>query len=192
MKKFVGLVVLSVAICGNVCFAASQAEAKEGAEAQHEEESPLQAVAKWANFAILFGGLAYLLRKPMGDFFATRGREITGGLQRAQDAQTSAQARMDEIEQRLSKLTSEIAALRAQAEQEALSEKQKIMAEAKRDVERIVEQSRQEIVRVARTVEREIKEHVADLVIDRAGNTLRSEMTQDDQKRIVVRFIERL
>ena len=37
-----------------------------------------------------------------------------------------------------------------------------------------------------------VQEHVADLVIDRAGNTLRTEMTQDDQKRIVVRFIEKL
>jgi F-type H+-transporting ATPase subunit b len=179
-------------ICGNVSFAAGQAEAKEGAEAQHEEESPLQAVAKWANFVILFGALAFLLKKPMGEFFVARGNEITGGLQRAQDAQSSAQARMDEIEQRLSKLTSEIAELRTQAEQESLGDRQKILAEARRDVERIVEQSRQEIERVARTVEREIKEHVADQVIDRAGNTLRSEMTQDDQKRIVVRFIKKL
>src|SRR5436190_869804 len=114
MKKWLRLLVLSVVICGNVSFAAGQSEAKEGAEARHEEESPLQAVAKWANFAILFGGLVFLLRKPMGDFFANRGREITGGLQRAQDAQTSAQARMEEIEQRLSKLSSELASLRTQ------------------------------------------------------------------------------
>jgi F-type H+-transporting ATPase subunit b len=190
MKKRLGLLVLSVMICGSV-FASGQTETKEGGEAQHEE-SPLQGVAKWANFAILFGGLAFLLRKPMGDFFSSRRAEISGGLQRAQEAQTSAQARMDEIEQRLARLSSEIGELRAHAEKESLAEREKIMIEAKRDVDRIVEQSRQEIERIGRSVEREIKEHVADLVIDRAGNTLRTEMTQDDQKRIVVRFIQNL
>jgi hypothetical protein len=29
-------------------------------------------------------------------------------------------------------------------------------------------------------------------VIDRAGKTLRTEMTQDDQKRVIVRFIKKL
>jgi F-type H+-transporting ATPase subunit b len=191
MKRLFGCLVLSVMICGSVSLAAAQAERAEKTEAQ-SEESPLQAVAKWVNFAILFGGLAFLLRKPMGDFFATRRKEITGGLQRAQDAQTSAQARMDEIEQRLARLTSEIDGLKTQAQKESLAEREKILAEAKREVERVVEQSRQEIERIARTVEREIKEHVADQVIDRAGTTLRSEMTQDDEKRIVVRFIQKL
>jgi F-type H+-transporting ATPase subunit b len=99
---------------------------------------------------------------------------------------------MDEIERRLAHLTADMAALRSEAEKEALVEREKILAEARREVERVIEQSRQEIDRVARTVEREIKEKIADLVIDRASNTLRSEMTQDDQKRVIVRFIKKL
>jgi F-type H+-transporting ATPase subunit b len=196
MKRILALLVLSVAICAPGSAAqeehAEKSEAAEGAATHHEEESTFHIVARWVNFAILFGGLIYLLRKPMGDFFATRRNDISSGLQRAQDAQASAKARMDEIEQRLAHLSADMAALKTEAEKESLVEREKILMEAKREVERVVEQSRQEIERVARTVEREIKETIADQVIDRAGNTLRSEMTQDDQKRVVVRFIKKL
>ena len=75
---------------------------------------------------------------------------------------------------------------------EAAAERDKILAEAKRDVDRVVEQSRQDIERVARSIEREIKEKVADSVVKRAGNTLQTQMTEDDQKRVVVRFIKKL
>ena len=195
MKRILTLLVLCVVICATVSIALAQEEHAEeaaGAEAQHEEESAFHVVARWANFAILFGGLIYLLRKPMGEFFQTRRKDIASGLQRAEDAQARAKARMDEIEQRLAHLTADMAALRAEAEKESFLDREKILSEAKREVERIVEQSRQEIVRVARTVEREIKETIADQVIDRASNTLRSEMTQDDEKRVVVRFIKKL
>jgi F-type H+-transporting ATPase subunit b len=204
MKKFLILLLFSVLVLGVGLSGFAQEEhgaqhppeTKEGehgaeAAAPHEE-GPLQTVFKWLNFAVLFGGLGYLLRKPMGEFFTQRRNDIAEGLQRAQDAQAAAHARMDEIEQRLASVSAEVAALRSEAEKEALSERDKIVGEAKREVDRVIERSRQEIDRVARGIEREIKEKVADLVIDRAANTLRTEMTQDDQKRVVVRFIKKL
>lgn len=190
MRKVLLLLVLSVVMCGTVSFAAPQ-EQSEGAKAE-KEESPIHVVAKWANFVVLFGGLIFLLRKPMGEFFTGRRKDIASGLERAQNAQTSAQARMDEIELRLAQLSTEVASLKTQAEQDSLAEREKILAEARHEVERVIEQSRQEIERIARSVERDIKEHIADQVIDRAGTALRTEMTQDDQKRIVVRFIQKL
>src|ERR1700747_809575 len=102
MKKLLTVLVLSVMVCGAVCVA--NAQEKTEATEQHEQ-SPLQVVFKWANFLILFGGLAFLLKKPMGDFFRTRQNDITGGLKRAEDAQSSAQARMDESERTLAHLS---------------------------------------------------------------------------------------
>ena len=211
MNKFLALsllTVLALGVCALPTFAqekheehpAEPAEAQKGehaAEGEHgaegaHEEGPLQTVFRWANFLVLFGGLAFLLRKPMSEFFAQRAQDITGGLQRAQDAQATAHARMDEIEQRLSSLSAEVAALRTEAEKDALTEREKILTDAKREVERVVERSRQEIERVARGIEREIKETVADAVIERAGTRLRTEMTPEDQKGVVVRFIKKL
>ena len=170
----------------------SQAAAGEHEAAAGHEETPLQTAFKWANLIVLLGALGYLLRKPFQQFFEDRRQQIASGLDRAQQAQAGANARMDEIEQRLANLSAEISALRSEADKEAQVERQKILAEAKSEIERTVEQSRQEIDRVARSVERTIKEGIADSIVDRAANTLRTEMTEDDQKRVVVRFIKQL
>jgi len=188
MKRILVLLLFSVWISGTGAYA----QEKSGEAAEQKEESPLSTVFKWGNALILFGGLIYLLRKPAGEFFDNRRKQISSGLERAKEAQTSANARMDEIEQRLASMSADIAALRAEAERESAAEREKILGEAKRDVDRVVEQSRQEIERVARSIEREIKEKVADSVVKRAGNTLQTQMTEDDQKRVVVRFIKKL
>ena len=188
MKRILVLLLFSVWISGTVAYA----QEKEGETAEHKEESPLATVFKWGNAIVLFGGLIYLLRKPAGEFFENRKKQISSGLERAKEAQTGANARMDEIEQRLASMSADIAALRTEADREAAAERDKILAEAKREVDRVVEQSRQEIDRVARSIEREIKEKVADSVVKRAGNTLQTQMTEDDQKRVVVRFIKKL
>ena len=193
MKKIgilalLGLLILSIAVA-----AAPQREAEHSeATAEHNEEGALQTVFRWANLIVLVGGLGYLLRKPFQQFFEDRRQQIVSGLERAQQAQTSAGMRMDKIEQRLATLSADVAALRSEAERESQLERQKILAEAKSEIERTVEQSRQEIERVARSVERTIKESIADSIVDRAANTLRTEMTEDDQKRVVVRFIKQL
>ncbi len=185
MKRILALLLLSVLISGSIAFA--QAEGEE----QHQESSWATAF-KWGNAVLLFGGLAFLLGKPAAQFFENRKNQITSGLERAREAQTGANARMDEIEQRLATLSADVAALRSQAARETAAARGKILAEAKREVDRVVDRSRQEIERVARTIEREIKEKIADSVVERAGKTLHTQMTEDDQKRVVVRFIKKL
>ncbi len=203
MNKLLKLFLLSVLLAATCTQAIAQegheaqeehkaAGHAEGGEAEHAEETPLQAIARWMNFLILFGGLAYLLRIPMRDFFVSRRKEIGHGIQRAKDAQAGANARLDEIEQRLGALSAEVAALNSDAQKEALAERERILREAKREVDRVIDQSRQEIDRIARSIERSVREKVADLVIDRAGKTLRTEMTQDDHKRVIVRFVKKL
>jgi len=187
MKKAILFSLLAVFVF--VAAGTAQEHAEGGAAA---EESPWAVVFRWVNFALLFGGLGYLLRKPAGDFFEGRRKEIADGLDRASHAEQNAQTRMTDIEQRLNRLSSDIAALRTEAERESGFERERIIAEARREVDRVVEQSRQEIERAARSAEREIKEGLADLVVDRAGNALRTSMTEDDQKRVIVRFIKKL
>ena len=156
---------------------------------EHQETNPLW---KWVNLLVLIGGIAFLLRKPASEFFETRKKDITSGLDRARVAQEESSRRMAEIEKRLSRLSEEIAALRTQAESDSARERESILVEAKRDMERLVDQSRQEVDRIARGIERDIKGKLADAVIDRAGQALETQMTEDDQKRVVVRFLNKV
>lgn len=187
MRKFLPLFLLVASLA-----VSTPVFAQEKAAEKPAEESPMTMVFKWFNLIVLLGAAGYLLKKPASEFFETRKKEITSGLDRAKAAQEESDRRMREIEQRLGRLSSEIASLRTQADAESGQEREHILAEAKRDVARLVDQSRQEIDRIARGIERDIKEKIADAVIDRAGRTLETQMTEDDQKRVVVRFLNKV
>src|SRR5262245_18317082 len=145
MKRILVLLLFSVWISSTPVYS----QEKAGEAAEHAEKSPLSTVFKWGNAIVLFGALIYLLRKPAGEFFENRKKQISSGLERAEEAQTTAGARMEEIEQLLASMSADIAALRAEAVRESATERDKILAEAKREVDRVVEQSRQEIDLVA-------------------------------------------
>jgi F-type H+-transporting ATPase subunit b len=192
MKK---LWIAALLFCGFALAApfASAQENGEDAKKEHgREESPAQGVFKWVNLLLLIGAAGYLLKKPAAEFFESRKRDITSGLERAKAAHEDSTRRMNEIDQRLSRLSIEIESLKSQAHAESAKERERIMAEAQHEMERMVEQSRQEIDRIARGIERDIKGKIADAVIDRAGQSLATQMTEDDQKRVVVRFLNKV
>jgi len=191
VKKQLAAIFLFLLLIGSVPAVQAQEHEKEGHSQSSAEESPTQSIFKWVNLILLLGAAGYLLRKPAREFFETRKSEITSGLERAKTAQDDSARRMAEIEQRLARLSTEIFAMRTQADAESAKERENIVGETRREMERIVDQSRQEIDRIAQSIERDIKSKIADAVIDRASHTLATRMTEDDHKRIVVRFLDK-
>ena len=145
-------------------------------------------VFRWVNFLILFGGLGYLIREPAAEFFESRRQAIRAGLESAEKAQVDSNRQLAEIEERIARLSSEVERIGAEARESAQTERQRIVAEAKMEADRVLEQSRQEIERLSRGFGMEIRAHVADLVIAGAEKRLRTEVSEDDQKRIILRF----
>lgn len=192
MKTFLPAAMIFLCLSVEAPLLRAQEAAGHAKTEETSEESPIKTVWKWTNLIILLGGAGYLLKKPALEFFETRRKEITSGLERAKTAQEESVRRMNDIERRLSRLSEEIASLRTQADAESSREREKLLADAKRDVERLVDQSRLEVDRIARGIERDIKAKIADAVIDRAGRTLETQMTEDDQKRVVVRFLSKV
>ena len=192
MKKFLPAVLIVLFLSFESPFLLAQEAGEHSKTGETAEESPLKTAWKWVNLLILLGGIGYLLKKPAFEFFETRKKEITSGLERARTAQEESAQRMAEIERRLARLSEEIASLRTQADAESAKEREKILADARRDVDRLVDQSRQEVERIARGIERDIRAKIADAVVDRAGHTLETQMTEDDQKRVVVRFLNKV
>jgi F-type H+-transporting ATPase subunit b len=192
MKKFLPVVLLFLFFSVDLPILRAQEPGKPSHTEEATEESPIKTAWKWVNLLVLLGGIAYLLKKPALDFFETRKKEITSGLERAKTAQEESARRMTEIESRLGRLSDEIASLQTQADAESAKEREAILADARHDMERLLDQSRQEVDRIARGIERNIRAQIADAVVDRAGKTLETQMTEDDQKRIVVRFLSKV
>src|SRR5262245_46812258 len=110
---------------------AQEHEGKTGAGAaqhesgKHEEESfaeKHELELKIANFAILAAILGYFIGKNAGPFFATRSTAIRKDMDESLRQSQDAQARAAEVDQRLARLETEIAALRAQGEGEIKAE----------------------------------------------------------------------
>ena len=81
MKRFVRLAILTVLLGAASVYGQEEGlepehEATEEAAAHEEAESPIYVAFKWLNFAVLFGALGYLLRKPAAGFFDSRKAEI--------------------------------------------------------------------------------------------------------------------
>jgi len=84
--------------------------ATEGAEAAEPS-----IMWKWINFAILAGGLGYLMAKTLPKVFADRTTEIQKNITEAQQAKRDAEARAAQMDARLKALGADIETFRKEA-----------------------------------------------------------------------------
>jgi F-type H+-transporting ATPase subunit b len=168
------------------------AEAGEEGEAGEEEGGPLAVVMRWINFAILFGGLGYLLREPAAEFFEARRQAILGGLEKSRAAQKDAHERLTDIDGRLSRLSTEMAGIGSDAEESARLERTRIVVDAKKEVDRALLRSQAEVDRLAGGMELEIRSYIADRVVQSAEENLRARLTDQDRGRLVRRAVDEL
>ena len=162
------------------------------AAAGQDHGSPLSIVWKWGNFILLFGGLAYYLRRPLREFLQARAHGIEEGLASGKRAQEEAGARMSAIEARLARMDEEIDGLRQEATRESEEERRRIIDSSHAEAEKVVAVARREIERLRRTARLELKAHVARLAVDLAEERLRRDLEPGQNQRIVSRFVSSL
>ena len=70
---------------------------------------PTELIFKWLNFITVFGGLGYLLRKPMREFFTGQREAIQSSIEEARRAREESRARLRGVEERLARLAVSLA-----------------------------------------------------------------------------------
>ncbi len=131
------------------------------------------------NFLILFGVAVVLVRKALPSGFAPRNAEIQKGIEEARKASAEANARLKEIEDRLSRLDGEIATIRTAAEADFNVEEQRIKAAAEQDAKNVIAAAEQEINAAARVAQRDLKSFVADLAVGLAEKKIKIDDATD-------------
>ena len=149
-------------------------------------------IGKFFNLFLVIAVVIWATRKPLSNFFAGRTQAIREQLAEAQKARIEAEAKLAEIQSRMSRLDDEIREIKAAAESEARVEYQRLLAAAERDAEKIVERSRQEIDGLTRAAQQELKIHVAELSVQLAEEKIRGEITDEDRQRIFSKFVTKL
>lgn len=163
----------------------------EAAEEKHED-SAINVIARLVNFGILAGALVYFLRSPLATYLKDRGTQIRGDLVNAADMKRTAADQIAEIDRKMQALPAELEALRAQGAQEIAAEEARIRTAAAAERDRLLEQARREIDHQVKVAERDLVSHAADLAVGVATERIKSNMTDDDQKRLVDRYVRQL
>lgn len=144
------------------------------------------------NFLIFVAALYYLLRKPVGEFFAQRARAIARDLEEAQRARQAAAQELERVRAQTARLEEELAAIRARAEAEAEAEYERLWREAQAEAEKIRALAAREIEMARRAAELAVKAFVVERALERARALLREQLREEDHQRLIAQFIEEL
>ena len=175
--------------------AAEKAEEKageHGSESSGEGEQGGMEIWKWANFAILAGGLGYLIGKNAGPFFAGRTQQIRREMIEAGEMRKQAEARAMEVERRLASLENEIAAMRTEAKGEAEAETERLSRHTAAEIAKVQLHAEQDIAAAGKAARMELKRYSAELAVQLAEQKIRVRMNPDIQDSLVMGFVKDL
>ena len=152
----------------------------------------IETIGRWFNLTILFGGLAFLLRKPAAAFFDGQRRQIRQELEQAREAQRVAEEQLAAVEKKMSDLDAELESLREQAEAESARERERIRSEAEAEAARLVETAGREIEGLSRAAQHRLRSFASELAMKMAAEKVRSDLTEDGDARLIDRFLDEL
>ena len=156
------------------------------------QDNGRKAFFEWLNFAILVGGLFYLLRKPLASFFGARSVSILKALGEGRKALEESGAKLKLVEWRLERLNEDIAALQAEAAKEMEAEAERMRRQAIVEAERISESARAQIEAAIRAAKIELKTFAANQATEIAGQMVRGQLNSENHGKLVQRFFEGL
>jgi F-type H+-transporting ATPase subunit b len=143
-----------------------------------------------ANFVVLALLVGWFLIKTLPKTFRNRSTVIQKHLVDARTATEEARARLSSVEDRLSKLDGQIAAMRSQAEKDSANDEQRIKASVEDEKQKILTTAEQEIAAATALARRQIQQYAAELAIDQAAHKL--VVTAETDRLIVQSFARRL
>ncbi len=159
-------------------------------EAAEHEQMPNEIWWKWINFAMLAGGLGWLIVKYGGPFYRSRASGIREGIEEAHRVKLEAEAKAAEIESRIANLASAIDDLRKRSSDEIAAEGLRMKADAEQHLAKIQARAEAEITSAAKTASQELKEHAADLAVKLAEVQLKTRLGASEQSGLVRHFVE--
>jgi F-type H+-transporting ATPase subunit b len=163
----------------------------QGAEPGGEQkpEPPHELLYKTINFIILVGALGYLLRQPLAEFFSSRSASITKSLDEGRKALEASQIRLKEVEAKLARLETDIAAFKDSALREMEAERQRLQQAGAEEAARILDSARAQTETAVRAARLELKSYAAQKAIALAEQLIRTRLDDSGQKRLVTQFV---
>jgi len=141
------------------------------------------------NFVILAVLLGWLVVKQGGPLLAARSKEIAEGLAAGETAKAEADARAAQVQEKLSHLETEIAAMRAGAKEEREREAERIRRETQAEIARIHVQAEHEVESAGKQARLEVQRAAAKMAIELAEKKVRARMSPEIQSALLQGFL---
>lgn len=141
------------------------------------------------NFVILVALLGWLVVKQGGPMLAARSKEIGEGLAAGEIAKAEADARAVQVQAKLSRLETEIAAMRAGAKEECEREADRIRRETQAEIARIHVQAEHEVESAGKQARMEVQRAAAKMAIELAEQKVRARMSPEIQAALLQGFL---
>jgi F-type H+-transporting ATPase subunit b len=168
---------------------------EETAAAEHEKKGEgghHELLFKFINFVILAGGLGYVLRKPLADFFIQRTASIRKSLEDGRKALETSQAQLQAVEDKLKRFEEEMASFRAAALEEMKAEREHLRQATAREAEKLLESIRAQMEVAAKQARLELKLYGAQQAVEMARQMIGQRLDEAGQRRLVADFVARL
>ncbi len=152
----------------------------------------LPTIARWVNLLLFVGILYYLLRRPISGALAARRENIRRDLTKAQEERDAAHAKLVEVEARLALLNTEVAAIRAQSEREAATERERLTRATEEETRKLREQAQREIEGAAKIAKHDLRRFAAEQSVTLAEEIIRRNIRPEDDARLVQTYVQEL
>ncbi len=147
-------------------------------------------LGKLFNATVLFGGLIFLLRKPLIKLLAQKSLDVKNDIIRREELLKTTTGRLENIKKRLEKIEEEVEDMKNSAEKSGEEEKKRIEELGEKEAQRIKALTGEEIDNKVDSAIRALKEKIADLTIDHFKKDIESHLDQKAHEKIIRKNIE--
>jgi F-type H+-transporting ATPase subunit b len=140
---------------------------------------------KFLNLAIFTAAGIYVLRKPINQALLSRREAIQQELVTAQQQREQALARVAEADSLLGRLEDDIHTIQKQANEEAASEKQRIVASTEREIEKLKQQAQREMESADKLARKQLRQFLAEKSVQVARESIRTQIRPEDDTALI-------
>ena len=149
-------------------------------------------IGQLINFLVLFGGLAYFLKKPIDDYLKKKSEQIAELLKKSEENKIESAKKLEEIKVRLGRLDEEIKKMKEQASAEAWKEKERIRTEAQQEAERLKKLASEEINSLVRASIQELKAYTIELSVALTEQKIKEKLSPELHRKMIKKAIDNL
>jgi F-type H+-transporting ATPase subunit b len=161
-------------------------------EAHHEVHFGKAMVFQIINFILLICLLVYVYRRTSAGGFEKRSLQIQMAMEEAVRAKKEAEDKYLEYQSRIAQLDDELRVIVERSGEDAEKERASIVEEAKRQSEKTLQQAQLTAKHEVALAKQELRREAAELAAEMAAEALKKEMTQEDQRKWVQAYIDKI